>query len=151
MLSAEMRHVGEPPPAVPGACGGTDFGQMKARRERACATLFGIRGHPVESGRASRRLRRDRPPSSPEAVAARFAALPDAPKPGAMSCPFYFILYKICELARMHSSMADFRAKPEATFRHRGTQEVASRRPDHVKHRRDGERAYCPGCASNGS
>lgn len=43
----------------------------------------------------------------------------------------------------MTSSMADSRAKPEATFRHRGKQEVANRRSDHAD---ETAGAYSPSC-----
>ncbi|CAG9216229.1 hypothetical protein BVI434_3110012 [Burkholderia vietnamiensis] len=66
------------------------------------------------------------------------------------SRPFYFILYKISELTRMHSSMADSRAKREAPFRHRREREAAGHGPDRAKPH-DPARTRTAQVASNGS
>jgi len=147
MLSVEMRHGGRVvrrpgwKPArrvflVGGKCG---EGRLAGRQS-------GCQGHQAEPERGVDQLCRVRPPSPPKAAATRFSTLPRHLERTPASRSFYFILYKICGLARMHSSMADSRSKPEATFRHRGKQEAASRRPGDVKRPRDGERAYGPNC-----
>ena len=77
--------------------------------------------------------------------------LPDAVNDDLRHALFILYCIKYADWLECTRRLADSRAEPEATFRHRGKQAVASRRPDRIKPTSETASAHAAHVASNGS